>query len=215
MKLEQKLSAAVRDGDAMELTALLNAHLREEGTVQPFQLLRDGLLPGAEQAEAAFRRDEIFVPEILLSRAALKAGIHLLEPYFPPPNPAQSGICIGTVAGDLHSAGKELVCLMFQARGLSVRDLGVDVPTEEFVRLAREENCHLLCCSISLTEGRKAVRRLVSRLEAESLRDKTAVLIGGGAVSLADCEKLGADGYASSAAQAAELGEQFLKTGHF
>ncbi len=203
--LLEDISLKLQAGRAKEVEALVNQALEEKIPVQ--DILAKGLLSGMEVIGAKFRDGEIFIPEVLVAARAMNKGVDILKPYY-----AASGVkavgkaCIGTVQGDLHDIGKNLVKLMLESKGFEVIDLGTDVSPETFVKTAVENDCSVICCSALLTTTRGVMADVVKAAEAAGIRDKVKILIGGAAVSAEFREETGADIYtvdASSAADAA------------
>lgn len=211
MTLTEKLALAVYDGDMMELDCLLKQCLPcLSGEREAYLLLRDGLYRGFERAGEAYNRDEMLVPELLLAKRVFDTGAARLQPYLSQMNPEFGSACLGTVQGDTHSIGKDLVSLMLRARGIPTVDLGIDVPATEFLRAVREDGCKLICCSVLMTESRREIRKIADLLRQMGLRNQVAILIGGSAVCQKDCALLDADAYSASADDAAEKGMQLL-----
>lgn len=168
-------------------------------------ILNDGLMAGMNVIGQKFKNNEVFVPEVLVAARAMNRGVELLKPLL-----VQSGTkpvgkaCIGTVQGDLHDIGKNLVKMMMEGKGIEVIDLGVDVAPETFVQTAIEQNCQLICCSALLTTTMGVMEKVVEAAEAAGIRDKVTIMIGGAPVTQAFCEQIGADVYTADAASAAD-----------
>ena len=201
--LLQEISLQVQSGKAKLVKGLVQQAI-DEG-MDPNTILNDGLLAGMQVIGEKFKRDEVFVPEVLVAARAMNMGISLLKPLMGTEITKTVGkVCIGTVRGDLHDIGKNLVKMMMESKGLEVVDLGTDVPPEEFVRAAVEENCQIICCSALLTTTMGVMAEVVQAVEAAGIRDKVKILIGGAPVTEAFCRQIGADGYTPDATSAAQ-----------
>lgn len=175
----------------------------DEG-VPPQQILSDGLMPGMDRVGAKFRADEIFVPEVLVAARAMNAGAALLKPLLAEEGAESRGkMVIGTVKGDLHDIGKNLVKMMVEGKGLEVIDLGVDVAPEQFVQAAVEHSADIIACSALLTTTMPVMEAVVKAAEAAGIRDKVKIMIGGAPVTQEYCDTIGADYYTDDAASAA------------
>ena len=201
--LLQEISLQVQAGKAKLVKGLVQQAI-DEG-MDPNTILNEGLLAGMQVIGEKFKRDEVFVPEVLVSARAMNMGINLLKPLMGTEGVKTIGkVCIGTVRGDLHDIGKNLVKMMMESKGLEVVDLGTDVPPEEFVRAAVEENCQIICCSALLTTTMGVMAEVVQAVEDAGIRDKVKILIGGAPVTEAFCRQIGADYYTADAASAAQ-----------
>ena len=170
------------------------------------EILEKGLLDGMSIIGEKFKNNEVFVPEVLIAARAMNQGVALLKPLLAEAGVKASGkVCIGTVQGDLHDIGKNLVKLMLEGKGLEVIDLGTDVSPETFVKMAVEQNCQIICCSALLTTTMGVMADVVKAAEAAGIRDKVKIMIGGAPVNQAFCDQIGADAYTSDAASAADM----------
>ena len=169
------------------------------------EILEKGLLDGMNVIGEKFKNNEVFVPEVLIAARAMNQGVALLKPLLAEAGVKASGkVCIGTVQGDLHDIGKNLVKLMLEGKGLEVIDLGTDVAPETFVQTAIDQNCQIICCSALLTTTMGVMADVVKAAESAGIRDKVKIMIGGAPVNQAFCDQIGADVYTSDAASAAE-----------
>ena len=176
----------------------------DEG-IAPKDILEEGLLSGMSIIGEKFKNNEVFVPEVLIAARAMNQGVALLKPLLAEAGVKASGkVCIGTVQGDLHDIGKNLVKLMLEGKGLEVIDLGTDVAPETFVQTAIDQNCQIICCSALLTTTMGVMADVVKAAESAGIRDKVKIMIGGAPVNQAFCDQIGADVYTSDAASAAE-----------
>ncbi len=182
----------------------------EEG-VPAVEILNRGLLPGMKNVGERFRSGDIFLPEVLLAGKAMKEAMALLKPAFQREGVSCRGtFAIGTVKDDIHDIGKNLVIIMLEGNGWEVTDLGVDVPTEQFCSVVRDKAPDMLGLSALLTTTVMRLQEVIHALEADGLRKKVKIIVGGAVVTQAYADKIGADGYAPNAVEAVELAELLL-----
>ncbi|MBQ8287837.1 MAG: corrinoid protein [Clostridia bacterium] len=168
-------------------------------------ILNEGLLSGMNVIGEKFKNNEVYVPEVLVAARAMNMGAQILKPLLAAEGVQSTGkVCIGTVQGDLHDIGKNLVKMMMEGKGLEVIDLGTDVAPETYVQTAIEQNCQVICCSALLTTTMGVMADVVKAAEAAGVRDKVKIMIGGAPVTQDYCDKIGADVYTSDAASAAD-----------
>jgi len=176
------------------------------------EILEEGLLAGMGEVGEKFKNNEVYVPEVLVAARAMNAGIEILKPYL-----AESGVeskgkaVIGTVKGDLHDIGKNLVKLMMEGKGLTVIDLGVDVTPEMYVDTAVKEDADIICCSALLTTTMVEMKNVVDLLNEKGLHDKIKVMVGGAPVTQNFCDTIGADRFTTDAASAADAAVELCK----
>ena len=171
------------------------------------QALDEGIsaLDGMNKVGEQFKNNEIFVPEVLIAARAMSMGTAVLKPYLASEGVQSRGkIVIGTVRGDLHDIGKNLVKMMIEGKGIEVIDLGTDVPAEKFVQTAIENQCQVICLSALLTTTMGVMADVVSEAEKAGIRDKVKIMIGGAPVTDAYCQQIHADAYTPDAASAAD-----------
>ncbi len=184
----------------------------DEG-VAPSDILDKGLIPGMSIIGEKFKNNEVFVPEVLVAARAMNMGAQVLKPHLVATGIESKGrVCIGTVQGDLHDIGKNLVKMMMEGKGLEVIDLGVDVSAETFVNTAIEQNCRIICCSALLTTTMGVMADVVKLAETTGIRDKVKIMIGGAPVTEEFCREIGADCYTSDAASAADAAVKLCVT---
>ena len=199
-----EISVQLQAGKARVVKTLVQQAIDEGIPAQ--EILEKGLLDGMSIIGEKFKNNEVFVPEVLIAARAMNQGVALLKPLLAEAGVKASGkVCIGTVQGDLHDIGKNLVKLMLEGKGLEVIDLGTDVSPETFVKMAVEQNCQIICCSALLTTTMGVMADVVKAAEAAGIRDKVKIMIGGAPVSEAFCQQIGADAYTSDAASAADM----------
>ena len=176
------------------------------------QILDEGLLSGMNVVGEKFKNNEVFVPEVLVAARAMNMGASLLKPLLAESGLKASGrVCIGTVKGDLHDIGKNLVKMMIEGKGLEVIDLGTDVAPETFVETAQKENCSVICCSALLTTTMGVMGDVVKAAEAAGIRDHVKIMVGGAPVTEAFCQQINADKYTPDAATAADVAVELCK----
>ncbi len=198
-----EISENLQKGKAKIVKELVQQAL-DEG-MSPAVILNEGLLYGMNIVGEKFKNNEVYVPEVLVAARAMNAGTQLLKPHLAAEGVSASGkVCIGTVQGDLHDIGKNLVRMMLEGKGLEVVDLGTDVAPETFVQTAIEQNCQVICCSALLTTTMGVMADVVKAAEAAGIRDKVKIMIGGAPVNEDFCREIGADCYTTDAASAAD-----------
>ena len=201
--LIQEISERLQCGKAKEVTEA-SEHALDAG-ISAELILRDGLLHGMSIIGEKFKNGKVYVPEVLVTARAMNMGVQMLKPYLAAGGACTIGrVCIGTVQGDLHDIGKNLVKMMMEGKGLEVIDLGTDVPPEAFVRTAIEQHCQIICCSALLTTTMSVIGDVVRIATEAGIRDKVKILIGGAPINEEFCREIGADFYNSDAASAAD-----------
>ena len=202
------LSIAVQNGKAKDVAALVEQGLAAGETAQS---LLSGLLDGMGIVGEKFKNNEVFVPEVLIAARALNRGTALLKAQLVEEGVEPLGTAvIGTVMGDQHDIGKNLVKMMFEGAGLKVVDLGVDVSPEAFVAAVKEHKPQILGMSSLLTTTMGSQKDVVAALEAAGLREQVKIMVGGAPVTQAFCDEIGADAYTADAASAAEVAKAFV-----
>ncbi len=196
------------NGKAPEVKELTQKAL-DEG-VAPGEILNDGLIKGMSVVGERFKNNEFYVPEVLIAARAMHAGMDILSPAL-----AESGVqpigkvLLGTVKGDLHDIGKNLVAMMLEGAGFEVVDLGIDVPPEKFVEAAKEGG-DVIAMSALLTTTMTAMKTTMDALEEAGVKDKIKIMIGGAPVTQNYADEIGADGYARDAASAADKAKELM-----
>ena len=208
MEIFSQISELLQKGKAKDVKALVQQAI-DEG-VPAKDILEKGLLAGMSVVGEKFKNNEIFVPEVLVAARAMNMGASLLKPLLAAEGVRATGkVCIGTVKGDLHDIGKNLVKMMLEGKGLEVVDLGTDVAPETFVQTAKEQGCRIICCSALLTTTMGVMADVVKQAEAAGIRDQVKIMVGGAPVTEAFCKQIGADAYTSDAASAADVAVRF------
>lgn len=208
MELLDQISERLQNGKAKEVKLLVQQAIDEGIPAQT--ILEEGLLSGMGIIGEKFKKNEVFVPEVLVAARAMNQGAALLKPLLVADGVKATGrVCIGTVKGDLHDIGKNLVKMMMEGKGLEVVDLGTDVAPETFVQAAKEQHCQVICCSALLTTTMSVMEEVVKAAEAAGIRDHVKIMVGGAPVTEAFCRQIGADAYTPDAASAADIAVQF------
>ncbi len=201
------LKTAMKAGKVADVRTLVEAALAEGVAAQ--DILNKGLLEAMGEVGQRFKNNEVFVPEVLVAARAMKAGTTLLKPHL-----IKAGVqsvataVMGTVKGDLHDIGKNLVIMMLEGAGFAVIDAGVDVAPEKFVALAKEHGAKIVGLSALLTTTMPGMKGTVEAIRASGLPAK--VIIGGAPVTQSYCDAIGADGYSADAASAADLARRLI-----
>ena len=209
MSKVEEIAAALMKGKANDVKEMVQQAL-DEGT-GPGTILNEGLLAGMGVIGDRFKKNEVYVPEVLIAARAMKAGMEVLQPKL-----ASAGVepigtaAIGTVKGDLHDIGKNLVGMMLEGAGFKVVDLGIDVEPDKFVAGAKENGATIIGVSALLTTTMTNMKQVVDAVKASDIVGAAKVMIGGAPVTQAFCDEIGADGYAPDAASAADLAKSLL-----
>lgn len=205
-----EISENLQKGKAKIVVELVQKAL-DEG-VSANDILNDGLLAGMGIIGEKFKNDEVYVPEVLVAARAMNKGAVLLKPHLAAAGVEATGkVVIGTVQGDLHDIGKNLVKMMLEGKGLEVIDLGADVAPETFIQTAIDQNCKVVLLSALLTTTMGVMEDVVKKAEEMGVRDQLKIMIGGAPVSAEFCAKIGADIYTPDAASAADVAVEFCK----
>ena len=209
--LLSQLSQALCRGQRKKVLELCRQGL-EQG-YQAGQLLNEGLVAGMSKLGDDFTAGRAFVPEMLMAARCMSAATELLKPRLISGSKKAAGrVALGTVRGDMHDIGKNLVKIMMEGSGLEVVDLGVDVSPEDFVNTAIEKNCGIIACSSLLTTTMAEMRRVVKLAEDMGIRDKVKIMVGGAPITQSFCDEIGADAYTSDAGQAARVAVSLLES---
>ena len=208
-KILNDIKTALMKGDRDGVTKLTKAAL-DSGMAIP-EILNDGLIAGMEIIGNKFKCNEVFIPEVLIAAKAMHAGMALLEPHFLKCGIKPAGkVVIGTVKGDLHDIGKNIVSMMLKGACFQVEDAGIDVPTEKFI-VAVRGGADIIAMSSLLTTSMNSMRETIKALKASGLRDKVKVMVGGAPVTQEFAESIEADCYAKDAALAVDKARELLK----
>lgn len=203
MSLLSEISGFLQQGRAKNVKELVQQAL-DEG-FEAKDVLNQGLLDGMSIIGEKFKNNEVYVPEVLIAARAMYAGLDILKPVLAETGVESIGkVVIGTVKGDLHDIGKNLVKMMMEGRGLEVIDLGIDVSPEKFVEAAKENNADIIACSALLTTTMTEMKNVVEVASESGIRDQVTIMVGGAPVTDNFCKSIGADIYTADAASAAE-----------
>jgi 5-methyltetrahydrofolate--homocysteine methyltransferase len=209
MGIFEDLRQSVIDGEMNVTQELVQKALAEK--MPPEQILKDGLISAMEEVGHRFEIGEFYVPEMLISARAMKSGLALLRPHLAAANVKAVGkVVIGTVQGDLHDIGKNLVGMMLEGAGFEVIDLGADVSIDKYVAAVKEYKPDLVACSALLTTTMPRMESVILSLKEAGLRQQVQVMIGGAPVTDEYARSIGADGYAPDAALAAVLAKELI-----
>ena len=210
MSILNEISENLQKGKAKVVKELVQQAI-DEG-IPAKQILEEGLLSGMSIIGEKFKNNEVFVPEVLVAARAMNMGTALLKPLLADGSAQAVGkVCIGTVKGDVHDIGKNLVKMMMEGKGIEVVDLGTDVPPEKYVETAINENCQIIACSALLTTTMSVMKDVVEATEKAGIRDKVKIMVGGAPVTEAFCKQIGADRYTADAASAADAAVELCK----
>ncbi|OGS17961.1 MAG: methyltransferase [Elusimicrobia bacterium RIFOXYA2_FULL_40_6] len=196
-------------GQAPKVKELVQAAVNEG--VSPQQILSEGLIAGMNVVGTKFKANEFYIPEVLIAARAMHAGMGILKPLL-----AKSGakaatiFAIGTVKGDLHDIGKNLVSMMMEGAGFDVIDIGIDVPNEKFIEVIKDKKPAVLGLSALLTTTMPAMKSVVDSIKAAGLKDSVKIIIGGAPITQSYADEIGADGYAADAASAVDISKKLL-----
>ncbi|MDR1651145.1 MAG: corrinoid protein [Synergistaceae bacterium] len=205
----REISESLQAGKAKAVAELVGKALAEG--LPPQSVLDDGLLAGMSVIGEKFKMNEVFVPEVLVAARAMNKGAEVLKPALAAEGIGARGrAIIGTVKGDLHDIGKNLVKMMMEGKGIEMIDLGVDVSPERFLEAAKEHDISLVCCSALLTTTMSEIKNVVNIFKSSDMADKVKIMIGGAPVTQSFCDQIGADGYAPDAASASELAMRYI-----
>jgi 5-methyltetrahydrofolate--homocysteine methyltransferase len=207
--VQEKIASKLYRGDSEDVADLVQQAL-DQGE-KPDEILSDALMPGMDQVGKDFKAGELFVPEVLIAARAMQAGMDILRPLLTDSSAAYVGkIIIGTVAGDLHDIGKNLVRMMLEGASFEVVDMGTDVSPAAFVEAVREHQPNLVGMSALLTTTMASMKATVEALEEAGLRDQVKIMVGGAPVTDAFAQDIGADSFAPDAATAVEVSRELV-----
>lgn len=202
MSTIENLKDAVISGNDSQVKEYAEQALTEELDVS---VIFNSLIAGMNHIGTRFKNNEVYVPEVLMAARAMHAGLNVLKPLITEKNMEKNGtVLIGTVQGDLHDIGKNLVLMMVEGAGYDVVDLGIDVPTDQFIMAVEKYEPKVLCMSALLTTTMPAMAEVIDALSEKGLRDKVKVIIGGAPVNQKYADQIGADGFAPDAGRAVD-----------
>lgn len=203
MSILMDISQNLQNGKAKVVKELVQKAIDEGMSAE--SILKEGLLHGMGIIGEKFKKDEVYVPDVLIAARAMNAGSELLKPLLASSGVKATGkVVLGTVAGDLHDIGKNLVRMMMEGKGLEVIDIGIDVPAEKFIETAIKEDAQIIACSALLTTTMNEIQNVIDAAVKAGIRDKVIFMIGGAPVTESFAKQIGADIYTPDAASAAE-----------
>ena len=209
MSILDEISENLIKGKANDVKELVDKAIKE--ATKPAEILNEGLLKGMSIIGKRFKKNEVYVPEVLIAARAMKAGMESLKPLLASAGVEPKGtVVVGTVKGDLHDIGKNLVCMMLEGAGFSIIDAGINVEPDKYVELAKEKSANLIGASALLTTTMTNMKGVVDAVKASDLTGKVKVMIGGAPVTQSYADEIGADGYAPDAASAADLAKELI-----
>jgi len=211
MSEPSELYDAILTGNAKKAEEVTKAAL--EADVDPTELLQKYMIPAMDEVGKRFECNEYFVPELLIAARAMKTSLELITPRLTESGAEPTGrVVIGTVQGDLHDIGKNLVASMLEGGGFEVVDLGVDVPPEKFLEAVQEKDGSILALSALLTTTMTMMKAVIESLERTGIRQSTKVMIGGAPITQQFADEIGADGYSDNASSAVALARKFVQS---
>jgi 5-methyltetrahydrofolate--homocysteine methyltransferase len=206
----QQINSCLYEGEEAEVARLVRQALGQG--LEPEVVLSEGLLRGMDRVGSDFRAGDLFVPEVLIAARAMAAGMDVLRPLLTETGvPSQGRLVIGTVAGDLHDIGKNLVKMMLEGAGFETIDLGTDVPPQGFVDAVRAHRPRIVGMSAMLTTTMASMQTTIEALQEAGLRQSVKVMIGGAPVTASFADRIGADAYAPDAATAVDVARQLAR----
>jgi 5-methyltetrahydrofolate--homocysteine methyltransferase len=209
MALDRNIYEAILNGNAKKAREATEVALK--AGAEPMALIQDSMVPAMDEVGKLFECEEYFVPELLLAGRAMKSAMELIKPMLSAAGQKMAvRVIIGTVKGDLHDIGKNIVASMLEGSGFEVIDLGTDVTPENFVKAVRESNPHVICMSALLTVTMQAMKTTIDALESAGVRTQVKVLIGGAPVTSQYAREIGADGYSENASGAVSMVKELL-----
>ena len=205
-----KIKEAVIGGKHTEIETLVQAAIEDKADLD--QIINDAMIAAMDIVGQQFAKNEIFIPEMLVSAVTMKKGLDIIKPLLKSDEVKSRGtIIMATVKGDIHDIGKNLVIMMLQGAGFDVVDLGVDMSTEDLTQKVEEIKPDILGLSALLTTTMPEIKNVINTLRDKGLRDSIKVIVGGAPLNAAFAEKVGADGYGKDAAEAVELARRLVK----
>ena len=210
MEILKEVATNVERGDSASVKESVRKAISQNLTAE--EILKEGLIKGMESVGRKFKRNEIFIPEVLIATRAMKAGMDIIRPLLTESGFKTKGkIVIGTVKGDLHDIGKNIVSMMLEREGYEIIDLGIDVPKERFIEIIKKENPEVVGMSALLTTTMSYMREVMEAVDEQNLKKRTKIIIGGAPVTQSYADDIKADGYAADASSAMALVRNLLK----
>ena len=209
MSILQEIADNLMKGKAPVVKELVTKAL-DDG-IEPGEVLTGGLIAGMNVIGARFKKNEVYVPEVLIAARAMHAGMDILKPQLIAAGVEPIGkVVIGTVKGDLHDIGKNLVCMMLEGAGFEVLDIGIDCAAEKFIETAKDQDAKIIAMSALLTTTMPSMKGVIEELDKAGLKGIIKTMIGGAPVTQNYADEIGADGYSPDAASAVDLAKTFI-----
>lgn len=209
MDLIKRIADKVIEGNIAEVESLTKQAMEQKVDIQ--KIMNEGFIPGLDVVGEKYTAGEFFLPEMLMSAMAVKTGMEILSPLLTKSGVKPKGtIVAGTVMGDVHDIGKNIVCMMMEGGGFKVIDLGVDIPAEKFISAAKNNNADIIAMSALLSTTRANMEGIIQAIRASELNHKIKVMIGGAPVTQDFADSIGADGYAPDAGLAVKKAKGLL-----
>jgi len=210
MKILKEITVNVEKGDSATVKELTKTALSQKIAAE--EILNYGLVKGMDAIGIKFKKNEIFIPEVLIATRAMKAGMDIIRPYFTEErNESKAKIVMGTVKGDLHDIGKKIVCMILEGEGFEVVDIGIDVPKEKFLTSIKKENPDIIGMSALLTTTMTYMREVIEAVEKAKLKQNVKIIIGGAPITQSFADEIKVDGYAPDGVSAVKLVKNLLK----
>jgi len=210
MEILTALAAHVEKGDSASVKESVRKAISQN--IPAEEILKNGLIKGMESTGKRFKKNEIFIPEVLIATRAMKAGMDIIRPRLTESGFKTKGkIVIGTVKGDLHDIGKNIVSMMLEREGYEIVDLGIDVPKERFIEIIKKENPDIVGMSALLTTTMSYMREVAMAIDEEGLKSRINIIIGGAPITQSYADEIRADGYAADASSAVILVKNLLE----
>jgi 5-methyltetrahydrofolate--homocysteine methyltransferase len=204
-----RFSEAVIEGKLDDIEQLTREAI--DAKYEPLRIINEGLLPGMEEVGKRFKVQEMWIPEVLLSAETMKASVNILKPMLVGQMSSKAGVfVIGTVKGDLHDVGKNIVIILMEGAGFEVIDLGMDVSEKTFIETVREKKPNALGMSAMLTTTMMEMKKVIDLLKQEGLRDEVKVIVGGAPLNQQFSKEIGADAYADNAVTGVDFIKQLV-----
>ena len=205
------LSDTVQDGDDQKVVQMVEKALKDR--ILAIDILEKGLVAGLQALGERFKEGEVYLPEILISIRAMNRGVDVLRPHLQGQEAQKQGcVVLGTIEGDLHDIGKNLVKLMLEGNGFRVVDLGIDVPASSFAKAAREHRADIVGISSLLTLSMTSISKVIDALKSSGLRDRVRVMIGGAPITRQFADSIGAEGFAEDCVSAVDEAKRLMKS---
>lgn len=210
MELFEQISQALKSLKAQEVSSLVDKALNEN--IKAEDVLNKGLISGMNEIGTLFKEGKIYVPQVMLAAKAMYAGLDILNPILSEQNVEPAGVvAIGTVKGDMHDIGKNLVAMMMEGAGIKIIDLGTNVSAEQFINAIENQGAQIIAMSALLTTTMQQMKVTIDEVQKRGLKDKVKIMIGGAPITQEYADDIGADGYTSDAGSAAQMAKAFLK----